>query len=79
MPEKNLLVLQNAPAHGIPVARSAQTRLISNGGSHPLEARVETLFQILDVFEAGGNAQGLVGRGPACGNLSAGGFYLFGS
>ncbi|MDQ6704105.1 MAG: hypothetical protein M3Z96_13980 [Pseudomonadota bacterium] len=37
----------------------------SNGGSHPLESRVEVRFEILD-----GKAQGLVGRGPACGDLS---------
>jgi hypothetical protein len=30
----------------------------SNGGSHPFEPRVEVLFQILDIFEANGNAQG---------------------
>ena len=43
---------------------SAQTRPISNRGSHPLESRVEIRLQILDVFEAGGKAQGGTWRIP---------------
>jgi hypothetical protein len=59
-PSRPECVSEFAPRNNVAPGESSGES--SNGGSHPFEPRVEVLFQILDVFEANGNAQGRARR-----------------